>query len=169
MGSKIVRVGSAKQLRDGLEAALGRSGVVKIEGKSVKAGVVIELLDKLIASAAKTAQAKSAYRSAVAEEQAIDAEAQSTLAAVRTHILGSFTRDQLAACGLAPKKERRSLTAAERVASTAKLRATRAAHGRKPAKLVREQEAIAEVIAAYAPDETAAAPGSSPVTNGATH
>jgi hypothetical protein len=181
MGSKVVRVGSAKQLRDGLEAALGRSGVVKIDGKPVKSGVVIDLLDELIASAAKTAQAKSAYRSAVAEEHALDAETQSTLAAVRAHILGSFTQDQLAACGIVPKKKgRRPLSAAERLAATVKTRATRAAHGRKPGQLVREQEAVADVIAAYAPQPAApstataaagpeAGPAPAPVTNIATH
>jgi hypothetical protein len=131
---------------------LGKSGVVKIDGKPVKAGVVIELLDKLIANAAATAQAKSTFRSAVAEEQAFEAATQSTLAGLRAHLLGSFTRDELAACGLVPKKKgRRPLSAAERMAAIAKMRATRTAHGLKPEKLVREEEAIAEVIAAYGP------------------
>jgi hypothetical protein len=173
MGTKIVRVGSAKQLRDGLEAVLGKSGVVKVDGKPVKAGVIIELLDKFIANASTTAQAKSAYRSAVAEEQAFEAETQSTLAAVRAHILASFTRDELASCGLTPKKKGpRPLTAAERMAATAKMRATRNAHGRKPEKVLREEEAIAEVLAAYAPQPQAAneaGPTPVPVTSVATH
>jgi hypothetical protein len=153
MGSKVLHVGSVSQLRDGLALLLAKSGRLTIEGKEVKLRDVLDVLDKLVANNKVTAQAKAAYRHAVADERAFAAQARSMVIAVRMHLLGSYSEEQLAECGLAPRKTRRRLSSAERTAVAAKIRATRVAHGRVSQKRAREEAALAEVVAAYGPHE----------------
>jgi hypothetical protein len=165
MKSKVFRVGLVSQLRDGLAALLGKSGKVTIEGKEVKLKDVLDVLDKLVAHAKAAAQARGAYRRTIAEQRAFVAQAGPLVLAVRAHLLGSYSEEQLAECGLAKRKTSRRLTAAERTAVTAKVRATRQAHGHVSVRRAREAAALAEVVATYGPhpggsgEPTPATPG----------
>jgi hypothetical protein len=151
MGSKVGFFGSVAQLRAGLAVLLGKSQTLMFEGKEVKRQEILDLLDELVAMANASTKAKAAYHRILAEERAFTAQALPMVTALRTQLIGRYSREQLAECGLAPRKAPRSLSSAERIVATAKSRATRAAHGRKPAKVAREEAAQAKLIALYAP------------------
>jgi hypothetical protein len=162
--SKADFVGSVSKMCDGLAKILGKAGTVLASGKEVKLRDVVAARDELVAKIEATEAAKAAYARAVADEHAADAWLRPLLLSVRAHLVGSYSKEQLAICGLSPRKEPRALSSEERSVATAKNRATRVAHGRKPAKVAREEAARAALAAIYAPPPNGDAPAAT--TNG---
>jgi hypothetical protein len=148
--SKTNRRGQDVQLREGFASVMGSSAKVLVEGKEVEGGQVLSALDDLIAAAQATDAAKAAYHQAVAREAALLVEAHPLLSGVRRLLGAMLAPEQLARCGLAPRKPPRPLSANERTAATAKLRATRQANGTRGARQAREEEAKAFLTATFA-------------------
>jgi hypothetical protein len=142
----------AAKLRSGLAKLLGKSAKVHVQGKEVKIGEVLDVLDGLLANASAAAEASVKYRRAIATNREYRAQNHALVSGVRAYLVATLSAEELEECGHAPKKMARALTAEERTVASAKLRATRKANGTRSKKQLREQKVKAEIAAAYAAD-----------------
>ena len=154
--SKAVQLDQDTKLKTGVVAIVGKSGKIRVQGKEVKVTDFVDAVDALSAATAATAAAQAVYRAAVAEESAVRKRVGPLVSGVRAQLRTSLSDEELAACGLTSKRRKRSLSAEERVAATAKNRATRHANHTQGAQQRRLEKAKAVIAAAYAPSAPAA-------------
>ena len=144
-------VGKETKLREGLASVMGKSMKLPVQGTEVKTGDILGVLDTLIANHAATQAAKAAFHRAVAIEEAYRTQTRAFVSGVRAQLRAGLSDEELAACGLSRKRAVRTLSADERTAATAKLRATREAKGTRGVRQARQKEARAVITAAFAP------------------
>ena len=138
-------------LRQGIAAYLGRTAKVKVRGKRVSRKELLRLVDALIAEVQATAAARLAHAAAVRAERTRRAQLRPLLTSVRALLQATLSDEQLAACGLPARQERRSLSTDERIARVAKLRATRAAKRTSTARQRRLAKANAVIAGMLVP------------------
>jgi hypothetical protein len=163
--TKVLEVRRNAELRQGLPRVFGKSATIQIQGEEVKVTDILTELDTLDSNAKAVDEANGNYHKAVATEGEARARARPRLMALRVQLQARLSPEELATCGLAPKKKARALTADERTVKTAKLRATREASGTHGARQVRAVKAKAALTAAFAPKESGGAPNA-PSTSG---
>jgi hypothetical protein len=126
-----------------------------------------DTLHELEASHAKMVAARAAFEAEAAAHRALAEKSgvAAILATLTAQLRTTLTPEQLAACGIAPKK-RRALTAEERAAANVKKRTTRAANGVVGEKQ-RRMRAAREVLASAYGSEPASPPPTAPPDEGA--
>jgi hypothetical protein len=150
--NKTIQAAEDARLREGLVEILGSAATLRVEGKEVKIRDVLDALDRIAARAAATSEAKGQFHRAVAAEKEERAQVSALLSAVRAALRATSSPEELLACGLAPRKAPRVLSAEERVLKAVKLRATRAANRTRGVRQVREERVRAGLAAAYTPN-----------------
>jgi hypothetical protein len=155
---KAVQVSKEAQLRQGLASVMGKSAKLQVQGEEVKVSDVLDSLDQRGANAQATDDARVNYHRAVAVETEYRAQTHPMISAVRAHLVTLLSPEQLAQCGLAPRKTRRVLSGEERTAKMVKARSTRQAKGTRGKRQVRQEKAKATVTAAYASNGNGTAP-----------
>jgi hypothetical protein len=155
---KATTVGKYAQLRTGLAVVLNKTETLQVLGEEMKVGDFLNLLDELGTHSQTTEDAKAAYRRAVAAEQEAQARVRPKLSALRLQLQGRLSPEQLATCGIPPRKSLSPLTPDERTARTLKIRATRASNRTLGKRQVRQEKAKATISAAYASNGSGAAP-----------
>ena len=161
--NKPVEVVQLVALRDGMATCVGKSEKYKVQGKEVKVSEILGSLDALIADVQAAAAAREVYRAAVEAADVRRRQLRPLLVNVRTQLRATLSAADLATCGLSAKHGSRDLTADQRVAKLAKLRATREANGTRGAAQRRADKAKAVIAGVFVPSVV----GEQPAPNGA--
>jgi len=124
-----IRINTDQSLLSGIKKHLGKGGTLVIDEEKYSHTEIINLLQSRIDAVANVTTTRSAWQRSVREERQKNAETKKTVAAIRQTILVMYAskNDVLSDFGLLPRRERRSLTAAEQLETTEKAKATRAA------------------------------------------
>ena len=163
--SKAVQGDEIVKLRYGVLTFIGKTGKLKVQGKEVKGSDMLDSLDALIAAINAAAAAREVFRTAVAEEDAQLEQLRPLMVVLRATFRMTLSAQQLATCGLTAKRGKRTLSADERIAKTAKLRATRMANhtqGARQERLAKARATIAAVFGGAGGTSTAPAATSPP-------
>jgi hypothetical protein len=118
-----------RQFAEGLTKHFPKGASWVIGQKKYSLTEILKLLERRIQTAQAVNTAKAAWRGAVEQENALIADTESILAAVRQSVAITFdgSPDALADLGISPRKERRALTSEELVLKAKRAEATRKA------------------------------------------
>jgi hypothetical protein len=121
------RTESDRLLRSGLANHMKPGDQWMVFGQKVRRSELLAILDERLRLAEATVRARFAYRAAVKAQRAHERQTRERLSEVRQFLRTVFSPEKLAAFGVPPRKKRRKLTVAEKLAASLKLRATRRA------------------------------------------
>ena len=127
--TKSNRTTSDRRFAEGLTKHFPKGASWVIGQKKYSLTEILKLLERRIRAAQAVTTAKATWRGAIEQENALIADTESILAAVRQSVAITFdgSPDALADLGISPRKERRALTSEELVLKAKRAEATRKA------------------------------------------
>jgi hypothetical protein len=149
-----------QKLIDGLEKHQANLSSLLIAGTTIPTTSIITTVQSRIAARTNTAAALTAYHTALAAEEATIAQSKAVVSGTKQAIKVMFAGQlgTLSDFGMTAPKTRAPLTPAEKIASAAKAKATRAArHTMGPKAKAKITGATAAPVAAEAPEAPEAA------------
>jgi hypothetical protein len=132
MGTFLTKQTKVQRDRDaiaGIEKHFARSEKLLLDGVRYASADLVEILDERIALSEAVVAAKAAWQEAMRKERENAAKTERVVASLRKALHVMFGKDveSLVDFGVTPHKERRPLSAEEKVAVVAKILSTRAA------------------------------------------
>jgi hypothetical protein len=163
------RINTDQELIAGIKKHFGKAPLV-FDGEKHSAAEIIKVLQGRIDTGIALIAGHAALRTSVNADRAKAAETSQYVARVRQAILLTFggVADVLADFGLVPPRERRALTAAERLSAVEKVKATRAARhtmGKRQRETIKGESSSDEAPAIASPPAVKANGSGSPTAS----